>query len=192
MEEVWKDIEGYEGLFEVSNLGAIRRVANGEIVHQYNNKYGYKVVTLSKNRKCRQYLVHRIVAFAFCEGYKEGLVVNHKNEYRSDNRAENLEWCTRSYNVTYKDAHLKGATRLHTRPNLNGKRKSIGNKFKEIRKLSGMKPGVVARMAVVSENTLFLLENGLNTVSFDMIESVANVYGYTFELVKQNNSEYNK
>lgn len=192
MEEIWKDIEGYEGLFEVSNLGAIRRVANGEIVHQYNNKYGYKLVTLSKNRKCQQYLVHRIVAFSFCEGYKEGLVVNHKNEYKSDNRAENLEWCTRSYNVTYKDAHLKVATRLRTRPNLNGKRKSIGNKFKELRKLSGMKPGVVARMAVVSENTLFMLENGLNTVSFDMIESVANVYGYTFELVKQNNSESNK
>lgn len=59
-----------------------------------------------KRRKEKTFTVHRLVAICFVDGYKEGLVVNHKNENRMDNRAENLEWCSQSYNTVYTACHL--------------------------------------------------------------------------------------
>ena len=108
-QEIWKDIEGYDGKYQVSNMGRLRsnQFGSWRIMHPSTRKpLGYKRVHLSFNGKIKGHQVHRLVAKAFVEGYADGLVVNHKNENPSDNRAENLEWVTYGYNSNY------GTTRI--------------------------------------------------------------------------------
>ena len=118
MEEVWKDIKGFEGRYQVSNMGRVRSLDREDIdrlgrIHHtrgmilkdcINKGRGYYRVSLSDgHRNYTHYEVHRLVALHFVPGYKEGLVVNHKNEIKTDNRSENLEWCTQGYNLEYSD-----------------------------------------------------------------------------------------
>lgn len=112
MEEIWAVVEICPD-YEVSNLGNVRSVDRYVTVSASNRTKSYK--TFYKGVKvnpfiCKQtgYLqirvkkkkcsVHRLVAFAHCDGYAEGIVVNHKNGIRNDNRAENLEWVTQAEN----------------------------------------------------------------------------------------------
>jgi len=103
--EIWKDIKGYEGLYQVSNLGNVRSLNwrnTGETRNLYlkpHNK-GYLQVELA-NGKRKMFTVHKLVAIHFVPGYEDGFVVNHINENKTDNRAENLEWCTFSHNVRH-------------------------------------------------------------------------------------------
>lgn len=96
--EIWKDIEGYEGLYQVSNLGRVKRVRSGRIRTQKIAKNGYCQVNLSKNNQVNFYLVHRLVANAFIPNPNNLPQVNHKDENKTNNHIENLEWCTQSYN----------------------------------------------------------------------------------------------
>lgn len=119
MEENWKDIVGYEGLYQVSNMGNIRSVerivmfGNRErTVKPSNLRYfkkanGYLSVKIYKH--CRQYTfyVHRLVAMAFCDGYFDTADVNHKDGNKSNNVYTNLEWCTRSENQLHSVRVLK-------------------------------------------------------------------------------------
>ena len=112
--EIWKDIEGYEGYYQVSNIGRVRSLdrvierkgkparLKGKILSQVVN-CGYLYVCFRKNGDGKNYhhAVHRLVGKAFVSGYKEGYDINHKDNVRSNNNAENLEWCTRSYNIQY-------------------------------------------------------------------------------------------
>ena len=104
--EIWKDIEGYEGLYQVSNYGNVRSLnyANRgfvkKLVPKISNR-GYQWVELAQNGKRRQITIHRIVATAFINNPNNYPVVNHKDENKTNNNVENLEWCTRSYNVKY-------------------------------------------------------------------------------------------
>ena len=182
--EIWKDIKDYEGLYQVSSLGRVKRISDGLILHQ-SNSAGYKTAVLIKDGTPRMFSVHRLVAFAFCEGYKEGMVVNHINELKYDNRAENLEWCNASYNVTYNDSQLKGRMRASTRPTIDEKRKQICSMLRDLRKHKGMKVGEAALKAAISESTLNLIESGTQSTSFDTLESIANVYGYTLILTEK-------
>lgn len=107
-EEVFKVITGMQavkdGLYEVSNLGNVRRVGILKNKKQRYDKDGYKITSLlDKNGHARNQKVHRLVAFMFVPNDKPSLKkqVNHKNEIKDDNRAENLEWCTVSYNINY-------------------------------------------------------------------------------------------
>ena len=106
MKEIWKDISGYEGLYQVSNLGDVRSLnyrRNGELklLKQATNKQGYKQISLYKNGKIKTYKVHRLVAIAFIPNPNNLPVVNHKDENPSNNNVNNLEWCTVAYNNTY-------------------------------------------------------------------------------------------
>ena len=106
MEEIWKDIDGYEGLYQVSNQGNIRSLnygGTGSIKNLKPKRMGeYLGVCLCKGGKWHKYLyVHRLVAFHFVGGYTEGFTVNHLNENKWDNRAVNLEWCTQKENGMY-------------------------------------------------------------------------------------------
>lgn len=116
MTEEWKPIEGYEGCYEVSNMGRIKSVSrfhnnNGSgwirkerILKQYQaGACEYYKVDLYQNCKRKKFAVHRLVALAFVENPQPSTfkVVNHKNENRLDNRAINLEWCTDKYNSNY-------------------------------------------------------------------------------------------
>lgn len=98
MTEIWKTVKGYEGLYEVSNLGNVRSLDyhNWGVVRNLTpvmDCYGCMRVCLCKNNKQRNGLVHRMVAQAFLENPLELPQINHINENKSDNRVENLEWC---------------------------------------------------------------------------------------------------
>ena len=117
--EVWKDIEGYEGIYQVSSHGRVRSLDRtitkphprngapsayfhrGRIIKQHEQKGGYLFVSL-KDRPRKQIVnTHRLVAKAFVPGYFEGADVNHKDCNRKNNRADNLEWVTRRENLKY-------------------------------------------------------------------------------------------
>lgn len=114
MEEIWKDIKGYEGLYQISNFGRVKslnhlkRLGAKTILHkgkilkqQIIKTNGYFSVALSKKSKVKRYLVHRLVAQAFVENLKNYNVINHKDENKLNNNATNLEWCSYNYNNNY-------------------------------------------------------------------------------------------
>ena len=98
--EEWKEIEGFDGKYFISSNGRVKN-SKGDIIKGDRNTLGYKRVRFSKNGKYYRYFVHRLVAYYFCKGYSTDLVVNHKNGIKTDNRASNLEWVTRSENYLH-------------------------------------------------------------------------------------------
>ena len=107
--EIWKDIEGYEGLYQVSNMGNVKSLnynhtGKEKILKGIDTGIGYLQLHLCKDGKRKNYFVHQLVATAFCENQEGYTEVNHINEDKSDNRADNLEWCSRQYNVEYSKA----------------------------------------------------------------------------------------
>ena len=116
MEEEWKDIEGYEGYYQVSSFGRVRSLdryvkdtrrncfnfVKGRIMSPSSaDKKHYMQVGLSKNNKVIHYLIHRLVAQAFIPNPNNLPQVNHKDENKENNRVDNLEWCTAEYNTNY-------------------------------------------------------------------------------------------
>ena len=105
MKEIWKDIEGYEGLYQVSDLGRIKSyprngtIKQERILKQTIDNNGYLVVGLYKNNKAKKVCVHWLVANAFIPKEKEHEVINHINGDKHNNKLSNLERCTQSYNV---------------------------------------------------------------------------------------------
>ena len=100
--EVWKDIEGYEGLYQVSNLGNIkslkRNTAHERILIPRVGRDGYKYVGLSKNGICKSKKIHRMVAETFLPNINDLPQINHIDGNKLNNKLENLEWCNASYN----------------------------------------------------------------------------------------------
>ena len=97
--EIWKNIEGYEGLYQVSNLGKVKR--NNHILKPGIHKKGYTYVNLSKNGKVSTYRVHRLIAETFIDNPENKSEVNHKDENKLNNNVNNLEWVTRKENLNY-------------------------------------------------------------------------------------------
>ena len=119
MEEIWKDIPNYEGLYQVSNLGKVRSIERTEYTNRFNKngkhikacilcprvcgkKRNYYSVALFKNGTRKDYRIHRLVMDAFVG--KSNLTVNHKNEITTDNRLENLEYMSNHNNIRYSKA----------------------------------------------------------------------------------------
>ena len=114
MEEIWKPIKGYEGFYEVSNMGRVRsldrfvgarnnklRLLKGKILSFGDNGHGYKTVNLSKNNNTALKYVHRLVASTYLQNIENLPEVNHIDEKLENNRVDNLEWCTAKYNANY-------------------------------------------------------------------------------------------
>lgn len=101
MEEVWKDIEGYCGEYQISNLGRVKSFKSGheKILKFKTNNKGYKWVALMSNGVQSNLLVHRLVAMHFLENTHGYRIINHIDENPSNNSVTNLEWCTYSDNV---------------------------------------------------------------------------------------------
>ena len=111
MEEIWKDINGYEGLYQISNLGNIRSyIRNRNKNLKYNKtKDNYQRITLTKEKTKKSYLVHRLVAQAFVPNPLLKKQVNHKDFDVCNNRADNLEWVTARENVIHSYNYSKKA-----------------------------------------------------------------------------------
>lgn len=129
MKEIWKDIDGYEGYYQVSSKGNVRSVDRtiqsidgirksmnysfkGRVLKQgnkNNSKFPYKSVVLHKGGISKSFRVHRLVANAFIPNPDNLPEVNHKDENPSNNNVENLEWCTPKYNVNYGTATKRRA-----------------------------------------------------------------------------------
>lgn len=158
--EIWKDIKGYEGIYQVSNLGRVKSLGRHEVVTgnprmkerarkeklltpQPNHK-GYLCVVLMRDRKKIFTSVHRLVANAFIPNPNNLPQVNHKDENKTNNRAENLEWCTSYYNLTYGTAiertHQKQRIQV-AQVDTEGNIIRIYNSAKEAYRITGISDG---------------------------------------------------
>lgn len=118
--EIWKDIKGYEGLYQVSNLGRVRSIKRNIIMKQKKNKRnGYLQITLHKNCLGKTFNSHKLVALAFIKNPKPEQYnqVNHINEIKTDNRIENIMWCDNKFNCNWgnKTETVKKAIEQFTR-----------------------------------------------------------------------------
>ena len=105
MKEIWKDIVGYEGLYQVSNLGRVksykRMGTNGGILKKSFFKQGYEKTILAKNNKLKTFKTHRLVAIAFIPNQNNFPQVNHKDGNKLNNCVDNLEWTTAKENTIH-------------------------------------------------------------------------------------------
>lgn len=121
MEEIWKDIEGYEGLYQVSNLGRVKslrkeaNIRNGGIrscserILKQRTACGYKMVNLNKNNHQYTYRVHTLVMLAFVGERPEGMEIDHKDNNRSNNKVENLRYVTSQENTNNPNSSITKA-----------------------------------------------------------------------------------
>lgn len=117
--EIWKEVLGYEGLYEVSNYGKVRSknryvdckkykaFKKGVLLKPRKDKGGYLTVYLSRGNKHKQFFVHRLVAMSFIENSNNLPFINHKDENKENNVVENIEWCDRMYNNNYGSRNLR-------------------------------------------------------------------------------------
>jgi hypothetical protein len=119
--EIWKPIEGYETLYEVSNYGRVKskerfttgkrnRKLPSKILKPFENN-GYLRVSLCKDGKSRDIRVHRLVAIAFIENHQNKPYINHKDGNPGNNHFTNLEWCTQKENIRH--AYKTGLAKRH-------------------------------------------------------------------------------
>jgi hypothetical protein len=113
---VWKDISGYEGIYQISNTGEVKRLSSYDsrghlrkerILKKQISITGYYQIGLHINGKETKYLIHQLVGKAFLKNSKNYTEINHKDENPKNNLVSNLEWCSRKYNVNYGNAQIK-------------------------------------------------------------------------------------
>lgn len=124
--EQWRDIDGYDGAYQVSDLGRVRSLKFGKtrVMRSGKTKYGYLQVDLRKDNKRHRFLVHRLVAQAFIENDDDTKIyINHRDECKQNNRLWNIEYCTARYNNTYNDIH-------HRRKHKKYKRNAIKDLYR--------------------------------------------------------------
>lgn len=168
MEEIWKAIEGYEGKYEVSNLGRVRsldrkvatvhsamRTIKGKTLVPWTDKYGYLHVNLWCECKMKSQMVHRLVAGAFIPNPDNMPEVNHKDEDKQNNRADNLEWCNTRYNINYGNrSHKVSQTRISKamlglrveQLTMDGQHVRTFDSIREASRVSGADKSVIVRV----------------------------------------------
>jgi hypothetical protein len=144
--EIWKDIKGYEGSYQISNFGRVKRlqrtvrnniyggmrIVTEKILSATDNGNGYKFVGLRKDGSRKNHYVHRLVATAFIDNPNEFHYVNHLDRDRANNIVGNLEWCEQDENVRYSSEMMK-------KPKATCKSTNTGEKYVSIRTSRGGK-----------------------------------------------------
>jgi hypothetical protein len=161
MEEIWKDIEGYEGKYQVSNLGRVKSIIFVKATGKIREKL-LKPIVVNKNKRYVRVMgntvIHRLVAKAFIPNPENKPQVNHKNGNKEDNRVENLEWATCSEN-------LKHAFRNNLNSTKKGEESNLATITKDtvlkIRNLFNKGEGAreVSRLTGVKVRNLYRIKN---------------------------------
>lgn len=138
--EIWKDIAGYEGLYQISNLGNVRN--KSKTLKYQKDRTGYFNVILYKNKKRNTKKVHRLVAEAFIENTDKLPIINHINGIKTDNRMENLEW------ITYKNNSIHAVKNglIKTKKVLCVETNKIYESIKEASKDTGVFDGHISKV----------------------------------------------
>lgn len=155
--EIWKDIDGYVGLYQVSSLGRVKNVRFNRFLND-NREYGYARVELFKDGKGKHHSIHRLVATAFVPNPHNLPCVNHKDENKRNNRADNLEWCSHSYNNCY-------GTRLE--------------------RVSKANTGVKKDMSMRNKKVLQYSTDGTFIKEWESITSIGDEYGFSLGNISQ-------
>ena len=153
MEEIWKDIAGYEGLYQVSNMGQVKslnylRTGREQILKHSTDGRGYQFVKLYKKGK-KMHKIHRLVLMTFnpVENMNE-LEVNHIDECKTNNMLGNLEWCTREYNINY-GTHTERMSRTKSIPvvqlTLTGEKVNVFESIIEAERQLGFSQGHIVQ-----------------------------------------------
>lgn len=117
--EIWKDIKGYEGLYQVSNFGRVINCKRNSEMKAIVRSNGYLSVNLTKDGKCRTLSIHRLIAEAFIPNPQGLPCINHIDENKCNNSIENLEWCTYRENTQkYMDNHPEVFSEYNGRPRI--------------------------------------------------------------------------
>lgn len=155
MEEIWKPVKGFEGIYEVSNIGRVHHISTQRIKKASVTKNGYNYVALWKNNKHKHMLLHRLIAIAFIPNPLKKSQVNHKDGNKLNNALENLEWVTHQENGVH--AYKTGLTR---KPPGNNKR------------------GTEVHSAVLNELSVLEIRNKFDSGRYTQKE-LGNMYGVT-------------
>ena len=151
MEEIWKDIKGYEKMYQISNYGRIKSLSRfinsckqyssigyyskEKIIKQSVSKTGYYICTLCKNGKTRTFKVHRLIAEAFIDNPNNLPIINHKDGNKLNNSIDNMEWCDYSHNNKeaykqgLKESNLKWIVELNKRKRKKVNQYDLNNNF---------------------------------------------------------------
>ena len=171
-QENWKDIFGYDGMYQVSDLGRVRSRKSGEwkVLKLNKNRFGYLMSYLYKDGKPKNISVHRLVAQAFVPNDNIfNTEINHRNEDKTDNRASNLEWCDRQYNVTYNDVHhrRKKQKKHNCHKQYNCKRRKLEKLYRADLSITENLETFRANGIECSRQTVYEIRNDLGLVNLD-------------------------
>jgi len=116
MKEIWKDVNNYEGMYQVSNFGNVKKISKvnkygyetkEKEIKSFFSSHNYKIIKLYKNNKCKTFYIHRLVAIAFIKNHLNKPSVNHIDGIKHNNKINNLEWCTAKENYYHAVHTLK-------------------------------------------------------------------------------------
>ena len=175
IEEVWRDVKGYEGYYQVSDQGRVKslertfinksgrkRTVKERILKPAFDGWGYLIVTLCAGGKRKNLMVHRLVCEAFNDNRDEKPEVNHINEIKTDNRACNLEWCTRRENLNHGTRNTragKAIAKANSKPlgqwTNEGELVKTWSSLTEIGKQTGFSRGNISQVANGNRKTAY-------------------------------------
>ena len=157
--EIWKDVQGYEGYYQISNLGRVKSLINNIILKHRPNSKGYQRVNFCLGGLKKDFYVHRLVAFAFLPDVENKPHVNHLDGVKSNNNCHNLEWVTALENNVHCIIKLGRKTkRGENHPNTKFNEKDV-LKIRELINLN-IEVKEISKMYNVSNNSIYQIKNG--------------------------------